>query len=415
VRRLVVLGAGTAGTMVVNRLRPRLAADDWQITVVDRDDVHTYQPGYLFLPFGKGTPAQLTRRRRSLLPAGVDFVEAEVDRVDAEAARVHLADGRELPYDYLVVATGVSPRPDQTPGMLGRLWRRSVFDFFTLDGARALAPALAAFSGGRFVVHVTDMPIKCPVAPLEFAFLADAYFRDKGIRDRVDMVYATPLSGPFTRPIASSRLGGMLDERGIRVETDFLVERIDEDGARLIAYDEREIGFDLLVTVPLNMGAEFLARSGLGDELNLVAVDRQTLQSTKYANLFVLGDASDIPTSKAGSVAHFAVDVFVRNFLDLVEGRPMTASFDGHANCFIESGHGKALLIDFNYDTEPLPGTYPLPVLGPFGLLADTRVNHLGKLAFRWIYWNLLLPGRRIPLPDHMSMAGKVLDTQGAN
>ncbi|HEV7210186.1 MAG TPA: FAD/NAD(P)-binding oxidoreductase [Blastococcus sp.] len=414
-RRLVVLGAGTAGTMVVNRLRPRLAADDWQITVVDRDDVHTYQPGYLFLPFGKGTPAQLTRRRRSLLPAGVDFVEAEVDRVDAEAARVHLADGRELPYDYLVVATGVSPRPDQTPGMLGRLWRRSVFDFFTLDGARALAPALAAFSGGRFVVHVTDMPIKCPVAPLEFAFLADAYFRDKGIRDRVDMVYATPLSGPFTRPIASSRLGGMLDERGIRVETDFLVERIDEDGARLIAYDEREIGFDLLVTVPLNMGAEFLARSGLGDELNLVAVDRQTLQSTKYANLFVLGDASDIPTSKAGSVAHFAVDVFVRNFLDLVEGRPMTASFDGHANCFIESGHGKALLIDFNYDTEPLPGTYPLPVLGPFGLLADTRVNHLGKLAFRWIYWNLLLPGRRIPLPDHMSMAGKVLDTQGAN
>jgi sulfide:quinone oxidoreductase len=415
VRRLVVLGAGTAGTMVVNRLRPRLAADDWQITVVDRDDVHTYQPGYLFLPFGKGTPAQLTRRRRSLLPAGVDFVEAEVDRVDAEAARVHLADGRELPYDYLVVATGVSPRPDQTPGMLGRLWRRSVFDFFTLDSARALAPALAAFSGGRFVVHVTDMPIKCPVAPLEFAFLADAYFRDKGIRDRVDMVYATPLSGPFTRPIASSRLGGMLDERGIRVETDFLVERIDEDGARLIAYDEREIGFDLLVTVPLNMGAEFLARSGLGDELNLVAVDRQTLQSTKYANLFVLGDASDIPTSKAGSVAHFAVDVFVRNFLDLVEGRPMTASFDGHANCFIESGHGKALLIDFNYDTEPLPGTYPLPVLGPFGLLADTRVNHLGKLAFRWIYWNLLLPGRRIPLPDHMSMAGKVLDTQGAN
>ena len=162
------------------------------------------------------------------------------------------------------------------------------------------------------------------------------------------------------------------------------------------------------MTVPLNMGADFVARSDLGNELNYVPVDRATLQSTRFENIFAVGDASDIPASKAGSVAHFSVEIFVDNFLELVRGMPMTRSFDGHANCFVESGDGKALLIDFNYDTQPLSGHYPLPVLGPMSLLKETRVNHLGKLAFRWVYWNLLLPGRPLPLPAAMSMAGKM-------
>jgi sulfide:quinone oxidoreductase len=199
----------------------------------------------------------------------------------------------------------------------------------------------------------------------------------------------------------------MLDDRKILLEPDFLVERV--DGRKLVSYDEREIPFDLLVTVPLNMGADFVARSGLGNELNLVPVDRHTLLSKAYDNIFALGDANDIPTSKAGSVAHFAVEVFADNFLAYAAGKPMTGKFDGHANCFVESGHGKALLIDFNYDTEPLPGRYPVPGVGPFRLLAESPVNHWGKLAFRWMYWNLLLPGRPIPLPAHMSMAGKHL------
>jgi sulfide:quinone oxidoreductase len=311
-----------------------------------------------------------------------------------------------MPYDYLVIATGVEPRPDQTPGMLDpALWRRSIFDFYTYDGAVALADALPAFDGGRLVVHIVDMPIKCPVAPLEFTFLADAWLRERGLRHRVELVYATPLPGAFTKPIASARLGSMLADRDIVVEPDFLVERL--DGPNLVSYDDRKIGFDLLVTVPLNMGAEYVARSGLGNELNLVPVDRSTLLSKAYPNIFALGDANDIPASKAGSVAHFSVEVFADNFVEHVRGQPMTGRFDGHANCFVESGGGKALLIDFNYDTEPLPGDYPLPGLGPFRLLEETRTNHLGKLAFRWMYWNLLLPGRPIPLPAHMSMTGK--------
>jgi sulfide:quinone oxidoreductase len=191
------------------------------------------------------------------------------------------------------------------------------------------------------------------------------------------------------------------------VEPDFMVERIDDERRVLVSYDEREVPFDLLVTVPVNMGADFVARSGLGNELNYVPVDKHTLLSTAYDNVFAIGDASDIPASKAGSVAHFAVDVFVDNFLEHVAGRPMTGSFDGHANCFVESGDDKALLIDFNYDTQPLPGKYPLPYVGPLSLLKETRANHLGKLAFRYVYWNVLLPGRPVPLPAHMSMAGK--------
>jgi sulfide:quinone oxidoreductase len=405
-RRLVVLGAGTAGTMVVNKLRHRLSREDWQISVVDSSDRHFNQPGYLFLPFGRYTPDQVVRPVRRYIPDGVDLVQGEVECVDPDAGEIRLTDGHRMPYDYLVIATGVEPRPDQTPGMLDpALWRRSIFDFYTYDGAVALADALPAFDGGRLVVHIVDMPIKCPVAPLEFTFLADAWLRERGLRHRVELVYATPLPGAFTKPIASARLGSMLADRDIVVEPDFLVERL--DGPNLVSYDDRKIGFDLLVTVPLNMGAEYVARSGLGNELNLVPVDRSTLLSKAYPNIFALGDANDIPASKAGSVAHFSVEVFADNFVEHVRGQPMTGRFDGHANCFVESGGGKALLIDFNYDTEPLPGDYPLPGLGPFRLLEETRTNHLGKLAFRWMYWNLLLPGRPIPLPAHMSMTGK--------
>jgi sulfide:quinone oxidoreductase len=408
-RSLLILGAGTAGTMVANKLHRALPDHDWAITVVDRDDTHLYQPGFLFLPFGGHASGDVMRSRRSLLHEGIELLLGEVERVQPETKQVQLQDGRMLSYDYLVIASGTTPRPDQTPGMLGEQWQTSIFDFYTLAGATALAEALREFDHGRLVVHVTEMPIKCPVAPLEFTFLADSWLRERGIRDRVELVYVTPLSGAFTQPIASARLGAMLEERKILVEADFMVESVDDRDKVLRSYDEREVPFDVLVTVPLNMGADFVARSGLGDELNYVPVDKHTLQSTRYPDIFAIGDASNIPASKAGSVAHFSAEIFTHNFLQLAHGQPMTGSFDGHANCFVESGDGKALLIDFNYDTQPLPGKYPLPLVGPLDLLKETRANHLGKLAFRWIYWNVLLAGRPVPLPAHMSMVGKVL------
>ncbi|HXV71342.1 MAG TPA: FAD/NAD(P)-binding oxidoreductase [Acidimicrobiia bacterium] len=406
-KRLVVLGAGTAGTMVVNKLRRALPEDEWAITVVDHDQVHRYQPGYLFLPFGGYQPSQITKPMTELLTPGIEKITAEIERVDIESDEVVLGDGKRLRYDQLVIATGTHPRPDQTPGMDGAEWRNSVFDFYTLDGAEALGEKLRAWDGGRLVVHITEMPIKCPVAPLEFTFLADSYFKDRAMRDRVEIVYVTPLDGAFTKPVASKMLGGMLEDRKIQVETDFYIQEVDNERRCIVSYDEREIPFDLLVTVPLNMGADYVARSGIGNELNYVPVDPGTFLSKASDNVFAIGDAADLPTSKAGSVAHFAVEVFVENFLHHIRGEQMPQRFDGHANCFVESGDGKALLIDFNYDVQPLPGKYPLPVVGPFSLLQETEVNHFGKLAFKWIYWHALLPGRELPLPALMSMLGK--------
>ncbi len=404
-----MIGAGTAGTIAVNKLRSRLPAAEWQMTVIDESADHHYQPGYLLLPFGTYTAEELTKPARDFLPKDVAFMLAAVDRVDAERSCVVLEDGREVAYDYLIIASGTSPRPDETPGMSDpEVFRKSVHEFFTLEGSVALREALETWSGGHLVVHVTEMPIKCPVAPLEFSFLAEAYFAERGMRDRVEITYVTPLEGAFTKPVASAHLGGMLEERKIALEPDFVVDRIDVESKTLVSMDEREVPFDLLVTVPVNMGADYIARSGLGDELNYVAVDKHTLLSKKYDNIFAIGDASDIPASKAGSVAHFSMEQFPDNFVEHVHGRPMTRSFDGHAQCFIESGHGKGMLIDFNYDTEPLPGKYPVPLVGPFTLLGESRVNHRGKLAFRWFYWNILLPGREVPLlPSHLTMAGK--------
>ncbi len=405
-KRLLVLGAGTAGTMAVNKLRARLSRHEWAITVVEPSDRHYYQPGYLFIPFGIYQPDEVVKPVTRFLPSGVDLVSASVERVLPDENAVLLEDGSRLPYDYLIIATGTTPRPDETPGMADDMGT-AVHEFYTFDGASRLAEVLKTWTGGRLVVHVTEMPIKCPVAPLEFTFLADAFFREQGLRDQVEITYVTPLEGAFTKPVASKYLGSMLDERGIALEPDFMVESVDSERKVLVSFDEREIPYDLLVTVPLNMGADFIGRSDLGDDLNYVSVDKETLLSTQYDNIFAIGDASDIPASKAGSVAHFAMDLFPENFVRHVQGLHMTQKFDGHANCFIETGGGKGLLIDFNYETEPLPGKYPLPGIGPFSLLKETEMNHWGKVMFRWMYWNVLLPGKELPLPALMSMAGK--------
>jgi sulfide:quinone oxidoreductase len=407
-RRLLVLGAGTAGTMVVNKLRPLLSRDEWEIAIVDQSEEHHYQPGYLFVPFGTYRPEEIVKPRARLITSGVRQVTGTIERVDTDANLVRLEDGTELPYDQLVIATGTHPRPEETPGLAEPEAReRGVHSFYTLEDATALRDALERFDGGRLVVNLIDLPIKCPVAPLEFAFLAEAWLRERGLRERTEVTYVTPLDGAFTKPLAARELGGMFDERGIALEADFMLERVDLDEQLLVSYDEREVPFDLLVTVPINMGAAYVGRSGLGDELNHVKVDKHTFLADGHDDVFALGDAANLPTSKAGSVAHFAVDVFVENLLRHVEGLPMQASFDGHANCFIESGDGKAMLLDFNYDTEPLLGSFPLPELGPLKLLAESEANHWGKLAFRWIYWHVLLPGRPLPLSASMSMLGK--------
>jgi sulfide:quinone oxidoreductase len=204
-------------------------------------------------------------------------------------------------------------------------------------------------------------------------------------------------------------LSNMLAEKNINVVSDFYIENVDNDTQKLISYDGREVPFDGLAIVPVNMGADVIGRSGLGDDLNLVHTDKHTLRADNYENIFVIGDASNIPTSKAGSVAHFASDVLLENLLSAINNRPLQAKFDGHANCYVETGYGKATLIDFNYDTEPLSGVYPWRKIGPFSLLKITWINHVGKMLFRWIYWNILLKGKELPVTSEMSMVGKIV------
>ena len=403
---LLILGGGTAGTMAANLLRKHLPSE-WTITVVDRDDDHHYQPGYLFVPFWM-KPSRVSRNRWAQLSGGIEHIQAAVSRVVPDERRVNLADGRSLDYDWLIIASGSVPRHDLIPGLSdGPLWGTKIHDFYTLDGARRLAEALPDFEEGKILVHLAELPIKCPVAPLEFAFLLEDHFRKRGNRHQVDITYVTPLDGAFTKPVSAKAFGDLLEDRSIRLAADFTVSHVDNDTSRLVSYDGRELPFDLLVTIPPHTGAQFITDSGLGNDMGFVPVDKLTLRAKADDRIFVLGDASDIPTSKAGSVAHFATELFVDNFLAAVKGKPLTNEFDGHANCFLESGRGQALLLDFNYDTEPLPGEFPAPVVGPRRLLKRTRLNHLGKLAFEQIYWHMLLPGKRLPVPLKMSMAGK--------
>jgi sulfide:quinone oxidoreductase len=406
-KKILILGAGTAGTIMANKLRGVLPRDAWQLTIVDRDETHHYQPGYLFIPFGVYTPADIVKPRRDYLPRGVEVVMAPIEAIEPDQNRVRLATGQALAYDFLIIATGAHPVPAQTEGLAGESWHKNVFDFYTLEGASALARFFQHWEGGRLVINIVEMPIKCPVAPLEFAFLADWYFTQAGLRSKVEIEYVTPLSGAFTKPKASALLGDFLARKNIKLVADFATGRVDAAARKIVSWDEREVPYDVLVTVPTNMGDEAIARSGFGDELNFIATDMHTLRSKVKNNIFVIGDATDLAASKAGSVAHFEADILLENLLCAIEDRPLRARFDGHANCFIESGFEKGLLIDFNYDTEPLPGKFPLPGIGPFSLLEETKMNHYGKMMFRWVYWNLLLRGAELPIEAEMTMAGK--------
>ena len=394
--RIVILGGGTGGTLTANRLRHHYWRPETKITVVDQNNTHVYQPGLLFVPFGLAHDDEIVRSRQRQLKKGIEFVEQGIDRVDLDRNTVVLADGSELPYDVLVVATGATLTLSETEGLSGEGWNKKVFTFYDLPGAVALARALERFERGRLVVNVVDMPIKCPVAPLEFCFLADSYFIERGIRDRVELIYATPLDAAFTKPVAAGKLKGLLAEKNIELITEFNTGEVDGASGKLIGYDGREVPFDLAVVVPLHSGADYVGRSpGLGDDLNFVPTDPATLQSKARPNVFAIGDATNVPASKAGSVTHFEGEVLVQNIIAFFEGEDLDASYDGHANCFIETGFGKALLIDFNYETEPLPGHFPAQVGMP--LLKESRLNHLGKLMFQWFYWHALLPGRDIP------------------
>ncbi len=407
-KKILILGSGAGGTIAANKLRKELSPSEWQITIIDNDEMHHYQPGWLFIPFGIYTAEDCMKPKRDFIPKGVNFILDEVVGVDPDNRRVECKKGK-YNYDWLIIATGCRIAPEEVEGL--EEWtpdpKSKVHTFFTLESAVALRKKMKYFRGGKVVFNIAEMPHKCPVVPIEFIFMADWYFKELGVRDKTEIEFVTPNTGIFTKPIATRVLSVAAEEKGIKVTTDFHLAGVDQEKGIIESASGGEVNYDLMVSTMPNLGADYVDESGLGDGMGYVLTDNHTLQAEKWDRIYVVGDATNVPTSKAGSVAHYEAEIVVENILLEIDGQEPKPAFDGHSTCFIVSGHDKAYLFDFNYKTEPLPGKYPFPGLGPFDLVGESYVNYWGKMMFKWVYWNLLLPGEDLPLEPQMTMAGK--------
>jgi sulfide:quinone oxidoreductase len=414
-KELLILGAGTGGSVAANMLNGKLNLKEWRITVIDRALTHIYQPGLLFIPFrlyGYDSEKDVTKSIESPMPKNVRFVGDDVKLIDWENKNVETEKG-SYRYDWLISTLGCHIAPDEIEGMQESMGS-DVHTFYDMEGAMRMQKALDEMKEGRLVIDIAEMPIKCPVAPLEFAFLADYYFQQKGIRDQIDITLVTPFTGAFTKPNANRVLSKIAADKGINIVSDFVLARVDGESKTIHSFEGSSVDYDLLCAIPPNLGPEVLDDSGLGDGAGFGHTDPRTLKSRKADCIYFLGDNCNVGTSKAGSVAHFQAETVVENVLLEMQDKPARASFDGHANCFIESGYQKALLIDFSYDMEPLEGSFPMAHVGPFSLLEESYINHMGKIAFKWVYWNMLLPGHlpKVPLlPSHMNFVGKDLES----
>jgi sulfide:quinone oxidoreductase len=413
---IVILGAGTGGAIVANMLSHKLNHKEWNITIIDRAAEHHYQPGNLFIPFklyGYEGHEDIARDITDPLPKHAKFIKASIEHIDHENKAVETSRGR-YKYDWLICALGCHCAEEEVEGLAETMGKNGVHTFYYLDAALAMQPELEAMESGRLVIDIADMPIKCPVAPIEFAFLADYYFALKGVRDKIDITLVTPYSGAFTKPNANKVLTKIAWEKHINIVPNFSLERVDGPNRAIHSYEGSTIEFDLLCIIPPNLGPSAIEESGLGDGTGYALTHPRTLKHRKAEHIYFMGDNTNVSTSKAGSVAHFEAETVVENLLREIEGKKPLPSFDGHSNCYIESGYHKALLIDFNYDMEPLEGKFPTPVIGPFDLLKETYMNHMGKIMFDWIYWNMLLPGYlpMVPmLPSQMNFIGKDMST----
>lgn len=406
-RKVLILGSGAGGTIVANMLRKELSESEWEITIIDRSEAHHYQAGYLFVPFGIYGENDIIKSKKDFIPKGVAFIVDEVTIIDKEQRRVETKTGSQFDYDWLVIATGCDIHPEEIDGM-EEGWRKDVFDYYTLDGALALRKKMKYFNSGRVVLNIAEIPYKCPIAPLEFVFMADWFFTVNGVRDQVDIELVTPLDNVFTKPVAAKILAEFAVKKNIKVTPHFDIAQVNNNEKTIESHKGEKVPYDLLVAIPPNMGDKCLIDSDVSDPVGFVPTDNHTLKAENADRIFVVGDTTNVPTSKAGSVAHYMSYTLVENLLREIDGHDPLPKFDGHATCFLASGFEKAILLDFSYDVEPLPGKFPFPGMGPFSLLQESMSNHWGKMMFRWVYWNLMMKGLDLPLEPQMNIAGKV-------
>jgi sulfide:quinone oxidoreductase len=372
---VVILGGGVGGTIVAN-LVAKEVGDRASVTVIDATGVHVYQPGFLYVAVGQEQPGALQRPEAQLLRHDVRLVVDRATRVDPAAQQVVLDSGRTLRYDELLLATGSRAVMDEVPG------GSAAYNFYTLDGAIRLGKALDDFKGGTIVVGVAGIPYKCPPAPVEFVFLLDDYLRARHLRDKSQIKLLSPLNRAFTIEATSKLVQPILAERGIELTGFFNVESVDPIARTVTSLEGETVGYDLLVLVPPHRGQKVIEDSGLGDERGWVPVDKNTLRHTKFDRIWAIGDTTNIPISKSGSVAHYEASVAAAEIVAAVKGEaPPSHVYDGKVMCFLETGQGQATTIRFDYDHPPVS---PSPA----------RRWHWAKTLFNKTYWHTVPQGR---------------------
>ena len=374
-KRIVVVGGGIGGTTVANRIRralePEVASGQVQIQLVDREGVHAYQPGYLMVVFEKMRPEETRRDESQLLHRSIQLLKAEVERVDRTTQKLVLKGGKDLPYDILVIASGSVLHPELTPGFV-----EGAHSFYDLQNALKLRSALHAFQGGRIVVSVAGMPYKCPVAPLEVTFMLDDYLRGRGLREKSEVHYTYPIPKVFGIDTVAQPMQRLMGERGVTVHVPFNVDKIDPGAKTVKAVEGETLSYDLLIAIPPHRGADFVGASGLGDKGNWIPTDRYSLRAEGTENLFVLGDATNIPISKAGSTADYEAEVVTQNVAALARGDAPTARYEGRVYCWIMTGLAQATYIKFDYLHPPHPPT-------------PSFAHYWNKVIYNRTYWDL--------------------------
>ena len=382
-QRVLVLGGGVGGTLVANlisrKLKKAIDAGDASVTVVDESGTHVYQPGFMYIAMGGERASNLQRPERSLLDERVELVVGRIAAIDDTAKLVRLDNGRELAWDQLVVATGSRIVPEAIPH-----FEQEAHHFYSAEAAAKLRAALDAFTGGKVVVGIAGMPYKCPPAPLEVAFLIEAELRDRGLRDKTEMHYCSPIGRAFTIESVSEMATPILEDKGIELHTFFNVETIDPEKKTIGSLEGEELPYDLLILVPPHKGAQVVIDSGLAPGAGWLPTEKDTLNVKGHADIWALGDATDLPLSKAGSTAHFEAPVVAERIAAAVLGHEPEGKesiYTGRVMCFFEIGDGKGTLLRFDYDHPPKP---PKP----------GRIWHLGKIVFNKTYWHTVPRGR---------------------
>lgn len=370
-KRIAILGGGTGGTTLANRLARKLSKEveegEVEILLISNTEKHIYQPGYLFVAFNEKELDHFIRPQQSLVHRNVTMVYDDVEKIDVEKKEL-VAKRNRYAYDYLVIATGSYPDFSAVPGM-----EEATYNFYTPEGAEKLRNKLVTFDHGKILI-VIDVPHKCPAAPLEVTLMLDDYFRRRMIRDKVEIVYTYPIGRIHSLQSVADWALPEFEKRGIHYETYFNMETIDPEKKVVYTMDGAEHSFDLLISIPVHKGAPVIFNSGLGDELGFIPTDRYTLKMEGHDDVYVIGDATNLPISKAGSTAHYEAEVLTHNLVSRVRGLPETALYNGKVACFLENSLGDASFITFDYNNPPKPAQ-------------TSELIHWFKAMYNELYW----------------------------